>query len=384
MPESNMDGLFINARIRIYREKVLHIHKRLPASLGKVNVVVGQEVSPGDVLGEGQTQVGFRTIHLTSELGIDPRQAALHLKRKLGQTIFQGELLAERKDLFGFRKKLLISPVDGVVDFIDEEKGNLRLKLVPKPIKLISGVCGVIDAINERNSDIVIRTLATVVYGILGSGREREGILKVVGSASDLIGTKQICEAMRGQIIVGGGLIFPEALQKAASCGVAGVVSGGINAGDFKAMAGEIIKSSHRWSDVGLTIMVTEGFGSVIIGEDIFSILQRHNGKYAFLDGNNNRLILPINDQSSMICIRKTRLPVNANAESRPDTETVGLKVGMAVRIVYGSAIGFQGAVETIDKSLTELPSGIKSYMVAVSGKRQKIMVPYQNLEAIG
>lgn len=378
-----MDGLFVNARIRTCKEKVLHIRKQLPVSLGRVNVVVGQEVTPGDILGEGQTQVGFRTIHLTSELGVGPKQAASYLKRKLGQTIFQGELLAERKDLFGLRKKLLISPVDGVVDFIDEEHGNLRLKLIPKPMKVLSGVYGVIDVIDKGNGDIIIRTLAGVVYGILGSGREREGILRVIGSAGDLISTKQISEVMRGQIIAGGGLIFPEALQKAASCGVAGVISGGINAGDFKAMAGEVIKSSHKWSDVGLTLMVTEGFGSVPIGEDAFSILQCHNGKYAFLDGNNNRLILPINDQSSMICIRKTRLPVSAYDESWLNMEAVGLKAGMVVRVVYGSAMGFQGKVETIDKSLTELPSGIKSYMVGVLGKRQKMRIPYQNLEVI-
>jgi len=385
IPGDNMDALLVNSRLRVCKEQVLHIRKRMPSLRGKVHVAVGQEVSPGDILGEGQTQVGFRTIHLTSELGVDPKQVARHLKPKIGQTIFQGELLAEGKYLFGMRKKLITSPVDGVVDCIDEEKGNLRLKLVPKPSKLISGVYGVVDALDEAKGDIIIRTLASVVYGILGSGREREGIIKIVGSAGDLISSKQITESMRGSIIVGGGMVLPEALQKSAACGVVGIISGGINAGDFKAMAGEVVKTVQQvWSDVGLTIMVTEGFGAIPIGEDIFPVLQQHNGKYAFLDGHQARLILPINDPSSMICIRKTRLPANTYTGGLPGAEAVDLKVGMTVRVVYSPALGFHGLVETIDKSLTALPSGIKSYMVGVSGRRQKIQVPYQNLEVIG
>ncbi|KKS71004.1 MAG: hypothetical protein UV41_C0007G0004 [Candidatus Daviesbacteria bacterium GW2011_GWA2_42_7] len=155
IPGDNMDALLVNSRLRVCKEQVLHIRKRMPSLRGKVHVAVGQEVSPGDILGEGQTQVGFRTIHLTSELGVDPKQVARHLKPKIGQTIFQGELLAEGKYLFGMRKKLITSPVDGVVDCIDEEKGNLRLKLVPKPSKLISGVYGVVDALdNNKNSRV--------------------------------------------------------------------------------------------------------------------------------------------------------------------------------------------------------------------------------------
>jgi len=363
---------------------VIHIRKRLPVSGGKINVQVGQEVSPGDVLGEGQTQIGFRTIHLSQVMGGSPKQAISSLKPKMGQTIYQGELLAEGKGLLGIGKKTLTSPVDGVLDYVDPEKGDLRLKLVPKRLKLISGVYGVIDAI-EKDGDIIIRTLADVVYGVLGSGREREGIVKVIGSGSDLISSKQITEAMRGFILVGGELVFPEALKKAAALQVLGIISGGINASDYRGMAGELVKSPiSSLSDVGLSLMVTEGFGSIPIGGDIFEILKGHDGKYALLDGNNSRLILPICDQSSMISIRKTRLPVKNLGDDRPEGDAVELKAGLRVRTIGGPKIGFLGVVESIDRSTIYLPSGVISYMVTVCGRKQKLRVPYQNLEVVG
>ncbi len=377
-----MNDFFVNFAVRTQRNKIIHIKKHVPPG-GRVNVSVGHEVGPGDVIGEGQTQIGFRTIHLASVLGVGPKDALASLKPKMNQTIFQGELLAEVKGLLKLGKKVLVSPVDGVVDFIDPKTGDLRLKLIPKRIKLLSGVYGVIDGIG-RDGDILIRTLADVIYGCLGSGREREGTLKVIGTAGDLISSKQIVESARGCIVVGGQLIFPEALKKAAAIQVLGLITGGINACDFKGMAGEVKTPVSGLSDVGISLMVTEGFGSIPIGEDIFSILKGHSGKYAVLNGNSSRLILPTGDEQSIIYIRKTRLPLNGSLDERPEKEAVLLKTGQTVRTIGGPKIGFMGVVESIDQAPSKLPSGITSFLVTVLGTKQKIRVPYQNLEVIG
>lgn len=380
----NADQLVVATRLRVRKNIVTHIKRQMPMEKGRLHVVLGQEVSPGDVLGEGQTPMGFRTIHLTGELGDDPKKAILDLKRRIGQTIFQGELLAEKHDLFGLRKKMLLSPVDGVIDFYDGEKGNLRIKLIPKQVKLISSVYGIVDGVDAKTGTILIRSLVSAIYGVLGSGKEREGILKLIGSPEDLISSKQIAETTRGQILAGGAMVFPEALHKAVGLQVAGIISGGINASDFKTIKGgklDVVRSD--WSDVGLSLMVTEGFGSICMGDDVYTTLREHAGKVAILDGNRARLILPINDQSSMIYIRKTKLPPKAVLEEGMVTGEAEVKVGVSVRVLSSPVLGSQGKVEAIDRTLSELPSGIKTFMVTVATKSRKLRVPYQNLEIV-
>lgn len=370
-----MNELYVNCRIRVRENIITHVKRILSDPKAKFHVSLGDEVGPGDILGTGQSPSGFRVIHLAKELGASPKQAASYLKHKISQNIYQGELLAEKTGFLGFSKKILLAPEDGVMDLYDKESGDLRFKLLPKTIKLVSGIHGIVDKIDVLRGAITIRTLASLVYGVFGSGKERSGSLNILGTFSDLISSKQILPEMHGQIIVAGGLIFSDALEKAMEVGVAGVVSGGINAGDFQL--------KNNWSDVGFSIMATEGFGSVPIGDDIFPVLNKSQGKFVILDGNRSRLILPTSDSRSMIYIRKTRLPLQEKIEPKSDIEMVELKVGMKVRCVYNYLLGLQGVIESIDKTKTELPSKIITYMVTIQTHSAKIRIPYNNVEAM-
>ena len=129
--------------------------------------------------------------------------------------------------------------------------------------------------------------------------------------------------------------------------------------------------------------MVTEGFGAAPIGEDIFSLLQNYNESFVMLDGNRSRLILPINEQNSMIYIRKTGLPTKLQADPSPEVGLWPIREGVRVRIVSTPFLGLQGKVEAIDQTLTKLPSGLETYLVTVGSGSRKIRVPYSNLEVM-
>lgn len=367
-----MSQLYVNARLRVQKDSVIHITRTFLGGRGKLHVAVGEEVAPGDILGEMHTSPGFRIIHLAKELGTSPKESFPFLKRRIGQSIYQGELLAVKKQMMGLGNKLIISPVDGIIDAYDDINGQLKISLLPKPNKLPSGMYGIIDAIDEEKGEVVIRTCATIVYGILGSGVEWAGMLRVLGSSADLIGTRQIPSGTHGQILVGGAMVFPEALEKAVHSSIYGIISGGINARDYQGL-GKL--------DVGLTVLITEGFGSVPIGQDIFPLLKSYNNRFVILDGNGMRLILPNYDQNCMISVRRTSLPVGYAAkheilEARP------LTVGSKVRLIDGF-LGQQGVVEAIDRSPTKLPSGITTFMITVLTSSKKIQIPYNNVEII-
>ena len=379
-----MNQLFGSYRLRIEKNKIIHIRRRLINAKGQIKVSVGQEVCPQDVVAEGHTCSGFRTIHLAAELKVSRKKADGYLMRQIGQNIYQGELLAMKKDFLGLSKQLILSPVDGVIETYDHQNGNLKIQLTPKTIRLVSGVYGIVDAIDEVTGTVLIRTMANMVYGVLGSGKEREGLLKILGPSDMLTSSKQIPSQAQGRIVVAGGLVFMAALEKALDVRLNGIISGGINASDYRSMAGGQWNIWHKhWSDVGLSLMVTEGFGAAPIGEDIFSLLQNYNESFVMLDGNRSRLILPINEQNSMIYIRKTGLPTKLQADPSPEVGLWPIREGVRVRIVSTPFLGLQGKVEAIDQTLTKLPSGLETYLVTVGSGSRKIRVPYSNLEVM-
>ena len=378
-----MSQLLVNARQRVIGNRIICVRRSLPFGKGQIEAKVGEEVSPATVLGEGQTPSGFRSIHLATELEVAPDKAAKFLLKKIGDTIFEGELLASNEQMFGLQKRAITSPIDGILDYYNEYSGNLRLKLLPKPNKLVSGVYGVVQKVDESKKEVYIKTLASLIYGVLGSGQERDGLLKVLGSSEALISSKQITEDMKGKIIVGGSIVFADALEKAVEVGVTGIISGGINTGDYLSVSGGSWKfDEKKWSDVGLSLLITEGLGSIPLSEDIFELLIKHHDRFALIDGNSRYLILPSNDQSSMAYIRKTDMQMDLHQTVEVE-QVCELKVGSHVRLIANQVIGVLGVVESIDQKPSLLPSGISIIMVTVVTKRRKYLVPYTNLEII-
>lgn len=380
-----MPALFANNRLRIEQDTVIHIPRYLPNSKGKIKVALGQEVSPGDILTEGQISGGFRTIHLSQEMNEDPSKASGFLNRPIGQIIYRGELLAAKKELFGMKQKIILSPVDGVVEYYDKTSGNLRIKLLPKISKLVSGVFGIVDFIDQGKNLVVIRSVGTVIHGVIGSGRSREGLLEVLSSPEMLVSSKQLLPSQQGKIVVGGSLIFLEALEKAVSLGIAGIISGGINAHDYLAMSGGRWNFQHRhFTDVGVGLIVTEGFGSIPLPADVFDHLLKYQDRFVIMEGNRSRMVLPSTNQNCMINIRKTKIPFNAEKYGVNTVDVLPLEVGSKVRLLSPRLFGRQGIIESIDQAQTQLESGLETIMVSVVTDKEKVRVPYLNLEIVG
>ncbi|MDO8498763.1 MAG: hypothetical protein Q7S44_03175 [bacterium] len=374
---------YANARLRVKKNSVTHIQRFLVNARGKIKVSVGQEVFPEVVLAEGQVSGGFRTIRLAGDLGVNPSQAESLLSRPLGQIIYQGELLAVRKGFFGTQQKIILSPVDGVLDVYDKKSGNLKLRLLPKLSKLVSGVYGIVDRVDEAKNLVMIRSFGTVVHGVLGSGRSREGLLEILASREMLVSSKQILPSQQGRIVVGGGLVFLDALEKTMIVGVSGIISGGINAPDYLAMSGGAWNiRMKKWADVGVGLLVTEGFGSVPLGEDIYDILREHNEHFVILEGTRGRLILPSTEPDCLKKIRETKISL-PDEEMEGSLQVITLQVGLKVRLLSASFLGNQGVIESIDQSATLLPSGLSTVMVTVVSSNRKLRVPYTNLEVL-
>lgn len=376
----------VPVRLRIEKDVIIRLNKILRGK-GTINVSKGQEVTPSDIIGTTNISSGFRTINLAEQLGVAPSEAEKYLKRSLGQRIFKGELLASKKGgLFGGQKQVL-SPTDGVLDFINPKTGEMRMTFMPKKVDLPAGVYGVVESVDSEKGLIIIRSQVSIVHGIFGSGRVRDGKLHILGRRDELLGKAFISPTYEEQIIVGGALVFKDAISAAISAGVAGIICGGINAKDYKSMAGgRLIFPKKIENDIGISIVICEGFGSISIGEDIYEILSKYDGSYVSIDGNAATIYLPSFESNSINKVRKSNLPplhdINLAAEDY-QKQFVDLQMGLQVRIIGNSYAGWQGKVVDLDKSETVLPSKIKTFLATIETKTRKIKVPVANLEVI-
>lgn len=373
---------FAPKKIRIEKDVVIRIYRSLQGQ-GELFVTPGQEVTPEKIIGSSQFSSGFRTLNLASSLGVRPDEISKYIRKSLGSRIYKGELLAYKSDRLFKKGKVVTCPTDGILDFINSKTGDIKITMLPQNLDLPAGVYGIVEACDETRGQVMIRTQVSAVHGVFGSGRMREGILHILAKRYDLVRKTMISPQQDGYVLVNGSLISKDSIMSAISNGVSGIITGGINAQDYKSIAGgRLVFPKKLENDIGVSIVVCEGFGSEPIGEDIYEILSKYEDRFVQLDGNKALINLPSFESSSMIKIRKTQLP-KVQQDSFGETQLVELAVGQKVRVIGSSFSSEQGEIIAIDKSLTYLPSGTYAYLATIETTRRKIQVPTQNLEVI-
>src|SRR3989344_1318174 len=257
-------------RLRFEKDVITRVIRTLNGQ-GKFSIQIGQEVSPEDIIGSSTVSLGFRTINLSTQLSVSPKDVKKYLKKEFGQRIYKGELLAYKEGGLISSKKVVVSPTDGILDFLNTNTGELRMSFLPNKSDLASGVFGIVDYIDNSKGTALIRTQVSKIYGVLGTGKSREGIIRRVSSRDDLISAAKISLKDVEHILLGGSLVYKEAVSAAISAGIHGIITGGINAKDYRGMAGGRLGFPRKLdNDIGITIIVCEGFGSIPIGLDVY------------------------------------------------------------------------------------------------------------------
>lgn len=366
-------------------KNVVKIVTRGLAGPGKFFVQKGQEISPPDVIGSSELPSGYRTLNISKLLSVSPDSVKNYLARTVGEKIYRGELLALKKGwLFG-GKKIVTSPTDGTIDFVNEKTGEVKLVFLPKKVDLPSGVFGVVEEVDNLRGFVRVRTQVSVVHGLFGTGNTRDGILHFIGTKESLITEEMIKSDKTGQVLVGGSLIYNDAISAAISAGVNGFIVGGINAKDYKSVSGgRLVFPKKLENDIGLSLVVSEGFGSLPIADDIYSFLSVFNGRFVFIEGNTGLISLPSFDSNSMFSVRQTKVVDNTAVFANTEYQQIGnLNTGSIVRVTGDYMLSQQGRVISIDSAETLLPSGVKAFLATIETKYRKIKIPVNNLEIV-
>lgn len=191
-------------------------------------VEVDEAVTVGQLI--AKKPAGKREIiNIAQDLSISLEQVKHVLKKNPGDTIEQGDILAEKNGLFGLDKERIISRINGTVISYERDTGNLVVQTEgsDEEESLISPVDGkVILCDNEK---IVISTDKNALVGKRGHGTSARGALFFLNEVNAIY----FLDSNSAEKIVVGKDITKEIIVKAIGLGAKGIVGTAISDGDF-------------------------------------------------------------------------------------------------------------------------------------------------------
>lgn len=353
--------------------------RRLPLK-GDVLVQTGQVVTPDTIVARASLPGLMQSVKVAAQLGIDADELTGALLVKEGDDVEKGQVIAATKAFFGMFKSEAKSPVSGKVETISAVSGNVGVRQPPLPINLTAYLSGSV-AETMPGEGVIVQTEGALIQGIFGIGGERVGEIQMVSTSpeSDLT-EAEITPALAGKIIVGGANISGAALRKAAEVGVTGIVVGGIIDKDLIAFLGyDIGVAITGHENITLTLVITEGFGTIAMARRTFELLKSLEGKSASINGATQIRAGVIRPEVIVPLSGTPRIGGEGGSEDEGN-----LSVGTPIRLIREPYFGQLATVASLPPQLTVIGSGASVRVLeATLADGSAVTVPRANVEII-
>jgi len=370
-------GLTVSARTTITKTR------RLPLA-GNVLVNVGDRVTPETIVARAELPGIMQTVKVAAQLGVEPQDVPAALSIQVGDRIEKGQIIAQTKGFLGFFKSDCKSSASGTVEIISPVSGNVGVREAPSPVEVAAYIPGIIREVLP-NEGVVIETPGAFIQGIFGVGGERRAPLLPVSPTPDsLLTESDITTDMAGKVLIGGANISGAALRKAASVGVTGIVVGGIVDKDLIDYLGyDIGVAITGHENIPLTLVITEGFGTIAMAHRTFELLNSLAGHEASLSGATQIRAGVIRPEVIVADLSAT-LPTgrDTNTES---TDDFALGIGTPIRIIREPYFGRLATVSALPPQLVRIGSGaeVRVLEAQLADTGETVTVPRANVEII-
>ena len=374
MAHSYTPGLTVTPRTLVARKRLLPIP-------GVVLVQEGESVSSDKVVARAELPGKVHVVNVVNLLGILPEDLKEFMVKREGERVEQGQVLAENKPLIKWFKSTVVSPNTGSVETISNSTGQVLLREPPRRLDLFSYVDGrVVEVIPGQG--VRIETTCAFVQGIFGVGGETWGTLVMVAtSPQQSLEAGQLTSDHAGKIVIGGAFVGAEALHRAKSLGVKGLVVGGMHDKDLRVLLGyDLGVAITGTENIGFTLVLTEGFGQIPMASKTFELLQALNGRKASISGATQiragvirpEIIVPRGSEESI------------NTADLSGQVRAGAKIGDPVRVIREPFFGRIGEVVALPSDLLMIPTESHvRVMEIVFADGTKAVVPRANVEII-
>lgn len=365
-------GLKVTDQMWLRKDRILPLK-------GDVLVSKGQQVEPDTVVAQTYLPGPVEPVNVANILGMPPEDITECMLKKEGDPVKEGEIIARSSSFFGLFKSECKSKITGTVENVSHVTGQVLLRGQPLPVQVKAYITGEVTEIHPEEG-VTVACIGAFVQGIFGIGGETHGEIKVVCSSHDeTLDEVKITAECKGKVVVGGSRVTAGALKKAIQVGAAGVVAGGFDDRDLRDFLGKDLGVAITGSEeLGVTLVVTEGFGEIAMAEKTFQLLKRYEGRLACINGATQIRAGVIRPE---VVIPKEGAAVRDNVA---EVEIGGLIVGSPVRIIREPNFGSLGSVTDLPAPLQKLESESMARVLHVQLEDgTKSMVPRANVEMI-
>ena len=359
---------------------IIQKERRLPLE-GEVLVEVGATVRAEDVVAKADLPGNVQLLNVANLLSIPPSEIAEYMLKSVDEVVSKDEIIATTKGLFGLFKSQARSPIDGTIEAVSDVTGQVILREPPIPVEVKAYTDGTVTE-TVPTEGVTVETYGTYIQGIFGVGGETVGDLVIAAEASsDALTVERILPEHRDNILVGGSLVTTDAIQKAIQHGVRGIIAGGIDDADLRELLGyELGVAITGSEEIGITLVITEGFGRIAIAEQTFTLLKSREGMKTAING--------ATQIRAGVVRPEIVIPFGSEATgSAPDAEDGAggiLEVGSSVRIIREPYFGQLGRVTELPVELQNLETEAQVRVLRVELENgQDTTLPRANVEAI-
>jgi len=357
-----------------------HRVRRILPIPGEVKKAVGDAVGATDVVAETFMPGNVTPANVANMLSMPPADIPECMIKQVGDTVEVDEILAETKGIFGFFKASCLSRTAGTIETISEVTGQVIIRGAPLPVQVTAYVAGeVVEVIADEG--VVIESDVAFVQGIFGIGGETVGPLVMACESPDQeLTPERITDEMAGAVLIGGARMTGPAVRRAIEVGCAAVVSGGLDDADLREILGYDLGVAITGSEtVGLSLVVTEGFGEIAMAARTHQLLGELAGREASVNGTTQiragvmrpEIVIPRGDDK-----------VTTGGDS--DHVAGLLEVGASVRVIRDPYFGFLGTVTDLPAEPQILDSESRARVLNVhTSEGESIVVPRANVELI-
>jgi hypothetical protein len=249
----------------------------------------------------------------------------------------------------------------------------------PIPVEVSAYVQGTVVNVMEREG-VVVESRAAFLQGIFGVGGETFGRIEIASAGPDRpLQPGDLKPEHRGAVVVGGSHVSHAALMRARDVGAVAVVAGGFDDRDLRLLLGRDLGVAITGAEeLGLTLVLTEGFGAIRMAERTWRLLESHRGHGASVSG--------ATQIRAGVMRPEILVPLDGLAGASAGEDTGGsLEIGSLLRVIREPHFGRIGKVVELPPELRPLESEaeVRVLVVQFSDDDSRAVIPRANVELI-
>ncbi len=366
--------------LRVADKALITRERRLPLK-GEVLVEKGKEIRAEDIVAKTDLPGNVQIVKAASILGISPEDLPDVMVKKKGEHADKGEVIAMVSSFFGLFKSKVVAPATGTIEAISNVSGQIIMREPPIPVEVVAYIDGWVSEVIP-DEGIIMETTGAFVQGIFGIGGEIVGELKTaVANPNDELTADKITPDLKDKVICGGAYVQYDTIKKAIDAGVRGIIVGGFRDSDLRRILGYDLGVAITGQEkIGLTLILTEGFGRMKMAQKTFDLLKRFEGKRVSINGATQiragvmrpEIIIPLGEKYSQ------------DLADQEHVASGGLMVGSIIRVIREPHFGELAEVIDLPPELTVVESETKVRVLkARFDDGEEMLMPRANVEMI-